>query len=171
MSVTPNIRGLQHVGLVVPDVRAATDFFVSGLGAEPLFAVGPIEVDEERAERYDVKPGCTLVRLAMLRIADGPNLELIQFETNAPDPAPPRNDRTGGHHIAFQVDNVEETARQLVTAGATRCGTPAKVRAGPFDGLGWHYLRTPWGSYVELVAIPDGGIGFEQSGSQRLFRP
>ena len=51
MSVTPKIRGLQHVGLVVPDVGAATDFFVSGLGAEPLFAVGPIEVDEERAER------------------------------------------------------------------------------------------------------------------------
>ena len=171
MSVTPNIRGLQHVGLVVPDVGAAIDFFVSGLGAEPLFSVGPIEVDAERARRYDVKPGCTLVRLAMLRVADGPNLELIQFETDAADPAPPRNDGTGGHHIAFQVDNVEETARHLVKAGATRCGTPAKVRAGPFDGLAWHYLRTPWGSYVELVAIPDEGIGFERSGSQRVFRP
>ena len=156
---------------MVPDVRTATDFFVSGLGAEPLFAVGPIEVDAERAERYDVKPGCTLVRLAMLRVADGPNLELIQFETNAADPASPRNDQTGGHHIAFQVEDLEETARQLVNAGATRCGTPAKVGAGPFDGLGWHYLRTPWGSYVELVAIPDDGIGFERGGSQRLFRP
>ena len=171
MSVTPKIRGLQHVGLVVPDVGAATDFFVSGLGAEPLFAVGPIEVDEERAERYDVKQGCTLVRVAMLRIAGGPNLELIQFETTRPNRDLPRNDRTGGHHIAFQVDDVEETARQLVKAGATRCGTPAMVRAGPFDGLAWHYLRTPWGSYVELVAIPDDGIGFERGGSQRMFRP
>ena len=171
MSVTPNIRGLQHVGLVVPDIGAATDFFVSGLGAEPLFSVGPVEVDAERARRYDVKPGCTLVRLTMLRIANGPNIELIQFATDAPDPAPPRNDQTGGHHIAFQVADMEEAVRQLVKAGATRCGTPARVRAGPFDGLAWHYLRTPWGSYVELAALPDDGIGFERGGSERLFRP
>ncbi|MXZ27432.1 MAG: hypothetical protein F4222_08340 [Gammaproteobacteria bacterium] len=171
MSVTGKIRGLQHVGLVVPDVSAATEFFVSGLGAEPLFSVGPIEVDDERAERYDVKPGCTLVSLAMLRIADGPNLELIQFETDTGDPTPPRNDQAGGHHLAFQVDDIDETARQLLKAGASRCGTPANVLGGPFDGLGWHYLRTPWGSYVELVAIPDDGIGFERGGSQRLFRP
>ena len=37
----PGLLGTEHIGLTVPDMDAATTFFVDVLGAEVLFEVGP----------------------------------------------------------------------------------------------------------------------------------
>ena len=171
MPASHDIRGVQHIGIVVPDVRVAAEFLVKGLDAELLFEIGPFDVDAERAVRYDVAPGCTLVRLALLHCAGGPNLELFEFETDEPGSGPRRNNQVGGHHVAFHVDKIEPVAERLEALGATPCGTPALVPAGPLEGLRWQYVRTPWNSYIELVEIPVDGVGFEHEDDRSMFRP
>ena len=43
----PGLLGVEHVGLTVPDIEAATAFFVDVLGAEMLFEVGPFSSDDD----------------------------------------------------------------------------------------------------------------------------
>jgi catechol 2,3-dioxygenase-like lactoylglutathione lyase family enzyme len=43
----PGLLGVEHIGLTVPNLEAATKFFVDVLGAEALFDVGPFSSDDD----------------------------------------------------------------------------------------------------------------------------
>ena len=43
----PGLLGTEHIGLTVPDLEAATTFFVNVLGAEVLFEAGPFSSGED----------------------------------------------------------------------------------------------------------------------------
>ena len=50
----PGIRGMEHIGITVPDINQACDFFANILGAEVLFGVHePVadHPDEGHAEK------------------------------------------------------------------------------------------------------------------------
>lgn len=170
--ITPGIRGIQHIGLTVPNAQIAAQFFIDVLGCTELFVVGPFDVDATRAIRYDVAPGCTLERLIMLACKSGPNLELFEYRSTGTRFAPPRNNEPGGHHVAFQVDDLAAAAQAVAIAGGQPCGQPNEVLAGPFAGLRWLYVKTPWASYIEFVEFPSGGISAELGAdAKKLFRP
>jgi len=40
------LRGVEHVGITVPDVDTATLFFETVLGAERLFEIGPFMAED-----------------------------------------------------------------------------------------------------------------------------
>ena len=66
----PGLLGVEHVGVTVPDMEAATAFFVDVLGGEVLFEVGPFSSEDDWMEKHlGVNPRAVIRRLRMLRLA------------------------------------------------------------------------------------------------------
>ncbi len=82
----------------------------------------------------------------------GPTLEIFQY--GAIPPVPEINpDTPGFSHIAFAVENVEETAKSVFRAGGRPVG---ELTIREIDGIGrltmW-YVTDPEGNIIELQNI------------------
>lgn len=170
MTGMPGLRGMEHVGLTVPDLDAAVRFFVEVLGCEPVMP--ELAVDATRpgmARMLDVAPGAR-ARLRFLRCGHGTNLEL--FEYDAPDQERPRlrNSDVGGHHLAFHVDDLTAAVAWLRAHGLEVMGEPEEVTEGPSAGTSWVYFKAPWGLQLELVSCPRGRA-YERRAGARLWHP
>jgi catechol 2,3-dioxygenase-like lactoylglutathione lyase family enzyme len=139
------VRRMDHVGIVVDDLAAATAFFVA-LGLE-LQGEGSVEGDW-----VDRVVGLEGVRsdIAMLETPDGRSrIELSQFRSPpAPDgdPESPPN-ALGIRHVTFEVDDVDATLSALRPHGAELVGTVENYE----DIYKLCYVRGPAGIIVELA--------------------
>ena len=165
----PGLRGIEHVGLTVPDLDAAVAFFCGVLGCEHVFD-GGTHADPTLMERQlAVSPEASM-RYCFVRCGHGPNLELFQY--TAPDQAtrPPRNSDVGGHHLAFYVDDMAAAVAHLRRHDVTFVGEPMTIDEGPALGSTWVYFLAPWGLQLELVSYPDGK-GPPGGAARRLWHP
>ncbi len=158
------VRGIEHVGITVPDLDAATRFFRSAFGAVPLFDLVEPPEDEQAARaaaeafglerRLGVRRGTWTRAMRMLRLGNGANVELFEFVADG-QRAPAVPSDLGIQHLAVAVDDLDATAEAVVAAGGTLldgpCDLPA-AEAGP--GNRFWYTRAPWGTTIELVSIP-----------------
>jgi catechol 2,3-dioxygenase-like lactoylglutathione lyase family enzyme len=170
-SSMPGLCGIEHIGLTVPDLNQATAFFVDVLGCAVAFEAGPFRADNDwMAEHLNVHPRAEIRRLRMLTCANGPALEL--FEYNAPVQAQtgPANSDVGGHHVAFYVEDLTAAVRYLRERGVRVLGEPTELTAGPSAGLSFVYFLAPWGLQLELVSYPRG-LAYEATSAVRLWRP
>jgi catechol 2,3-dioxygenase-like lactoylglutathione lyase family enzyme len=167
----PGLAGVEHVGLTVPDLDAATAFFVGVLGCVQVFEAGPFRADDNwMAEHLNVHPRAEIRRLRMVKCGTGPALEL--FEYVAPDQARtgPANSDVGGHHVAFYVEDMATAVRYLRERGVRVLGEPTTLTTGPSAGLTFVYFLAPWGLQLELVSYPRG-LAYEAGSAVRLWRP
>jgi catechol 2,3-dioxygenase-like lactoylglutathione lyase family enzyme len=136
---------MEHVGIVVDDLPAATEFFVE-LGLE-LQGEGEVEgrsvdrivaLDEVRAE------------LAMLRAPEGNvEIELVKFHsppTPTGDAHAPAN-APGLRHLAFLVDDIDAVVAGLRARGTELVGELVRYE----DSYRLCYVRGPEGIIVELA--------------------
>jgi catechol 2,3-dioxygenase-like lactoylglutathione lyase family enzyme len=136
---------MDHVGIVVEDMAAAIAFFTE-LGMEPG---GETTVEGEWAGRIVGIEGMR-VDSAMMRVPDGKGaIELIKF--NAPpagagDAAAPPN-TLGLRHLAFVVEDIDDTIARLAPYGGKLVGT-VETYGNIFRLC---YLRGPEGMIVELA--------------------
>jgi catechol 2,3-dioxygenase-like lactoylglutathione lyase family enzyme len=139
------IQRMDHVGIVVDDLAAATAFFLE-LGLE-LQGEGLVEGDW-----VDRVVGLEGVRaeIAMLETPDGHGrLELSKFhapsgrggERNAPANAP------GIRHVTFAVDDIDAVVAGLRARGAELVGEVESYK----DSYRLCYVRGPEGIIVELA--------------------
>ena len=167
----PGLLGVEHVGLTVPDMEAATTFFVDVLGAEVLFEVGPFASDDDWMEQHlGVHPRAVIRRLRMLRLAAGPSVELFEYSSPDQDRARPKNSDAGGHHLAFYVTDMATAVDHLKRHGVKTLGEPATLTEGASAGLTWVYFLAPWGLQMELVSAPSG-LAYEKAGGRPMWRP
>jgi Lactoylglutathione lyase and related lyases len=122
----PGLRGHDHTGITVPDVKAATAFFTDVIGCEHAMSFGPFSDDKGTfmQDVVNVNPRAVIDEISMVRCGYGSNIELFQYR--APDQAReiPRNSDIGGHHIALYVDDIEKAAAYLKAKGVrTLAGT------------------------------------------------
>jgi catechol 2,3-dioxygenase-like lactoylglutathione lyase family enzyme len=136
---------MEHVGIVVDDLAAATEFFVE-LGLE-LRGQGPVE-----GPAVDRIVGLEGVRteVAFMRTPDGHGrLELIEFHT----PPAPGEDRhapanaPGIRHIAFAVEDIDAAVAHLRARGAELVGELERYE----DSYRLCYIRGPAGIIIELA--------------------
>jgi catechol 2,3-dioxygenase-like lactoylglutathione lyase family enzyme len=139
------VRRMDHVGIVVGDLAAATAFFVA-LGLE-VKGEGSVE-----GGWVDRVVGLEGVRsdIAMLETPDGQSrIELSQFRSPPGldfDPQPPPN-APGIRHVTFEVDDVDATVTALRPHGAELVGEIERYE----DIYKLCYVRGPAGIIVELA--------------------
>lgn len=172
----PGMRGMEHIGFTVPDINEACDFFVNILGAEVLYTAAT-NFRAEGTWMYDhlnVDPSCVITEFRYVRIANGTNLEIFQYEAPDQSPTPPKNSDIGGHHLAFYVDDMAAAIAFLKENGVKVLGEPTAYTEGPNLGLTWCYFMAPWGLQLEIVSAPNGTVFDREAkaaGRTRLFHP
>jgi len=152
------LRGLEHVGLTVPDMTQALDFLTDVLGAEVLYELGPVRAEDNwMAVNLGVAADAVITRLVMVRIGrHGPALELFEYEHPEEDRHPPPQNAAGGQHLAFYVEDIDAGVEDLRRHGIIALGEPKRITEGPSAGLAWVHFLAPWGQQLELVSYPSG---------------
>jgi catechol 2,3-dioxygenase-like lactoylglutathione lyase family enzyme len=167
----PGLAGIEHIGLTVPSIDEATRFFVDVLGAELLYDVGPFESpDDWMANHLAVHPRARIEKIRVLRVANGPVLELFEFVSPDQKTAQPRNSDYGGWHLAFYVDDIDPALAALKAWKLDIQSGPVVMTEGPSAGLTWLYFKAPWGQQLELVSYP-GGLAAYKALKRDIWRP
>ena len=139
------IQRMDHVGIIVEDLAAATAFFVD-LGLE---LEGETSMEGESVDRLIGLEGVQ-TDFAFVRAPDGHGLELIKFRSPPSpggDPHAPAN-ATGLRHITFAVDDLEASLARLQDGhGAELVGEVVRYE-GSYKLC---YIRGPEGIIVELA--------------------
>lgn len=166
----PGMRGIDHVGITVPSLKQAVDFFVDVLGCEAYYKLGPFKADNDWMEVHlNVNPRAEIPTMQLVRCGNGTNFEV--FEWTAPDKktTPPRNSDIGGHHLAFFVDDMAKAVAYLKSKGVKTFGEPTVMKEGPSAGETWLYFLAPWGLQMELVTYQSKA--YEKDFRGRLWNP
>lgn len=139
------LKRMDHVGIVVDDLAAATAFFVE-LGLE-LKGEGPVE-----GRWVDRVVGLDGVRaeIVFLKTPDGHGgVELAKFlapSTDGGDAHAPAN-TPGIRHVAFAVEDIDAVVAGLRSRGAELVGELERYG----DSYRLCYVRGPEGIIVELA--------------------
>ena len=136
---------MDHVGIVVDDLAAATEFFIE-LGLE---LEGEGTVEGRWADRIVGLDGVRS-ELAMLRTADGQRrLELAKFHSPpSPDGDPHAPVNTPGiRHLSFVVEDIDALVAGLRARGTELVGELVRYE----DRYRVCYVRGPEGIIVELA--------------------
>ncbi len=139
------IQRMEHVGIVVDDLAAATAFFV-GLGLE---LQGKGQVEDGWVDRVVGLEGVR-VEYAMLETPDGHGrLELVKFHSpsvRGGDRHAPAN-TLGIRHLAFAVDDIDAAVATVRARGGELVGEVENYK----DIYRLCYVRGPEGIIVELA--------------------
>jgi len=149
-----NLVGMDHVGLTVPDVNQAIEWYEDVLGAAAPLTFGPFEGDFLQGA-LDVLPGTGIAQITMLRVGHSANIELFQYEASPQRHDMPKNSDWSGHHIAFYVTDIDAAVEYMDSRGVTRFFGPFTLTDGPAAGQSINYFKTPWGSYIEFISYPN----------------
>ena len=115
------VRAIDHVGLTVPDIEEAARFFTAALGAEPLYEMAPSKPATEENLRLEqaqlgTRPGTRWRRALMMRLGDGPCIELFDYEDPNRRPAVTATD-LGVQHFAIYVDDIGAVRDRMTVLG------------------------------------------------------
>ena len=140
-----SLKRMEHVGIVVDDLAAATEFFTE-LGLE---VEGTTTMENPLVDRLVALDGVR-TEFAFMRTPDGHGcLELIQFHSpphlggNEQAPA----NTLGLRHILFVVEDMQDVIARLGPHGAEQVGDLVNYE----DSYWLCYLRGPAGIIVELA--------------------
>jgi catechol 2,3-dioxygenase-like lactoylglutathione lyase family enzyme len=172
--MTSPVRGIDHVAMTVPNLDDASRFLEAALGAKPIYddlKRGEPPLQGAQVERQlDLAVGTSLVAMRMLRVANGPGIELFEVKSEHQQP-PARPSDLGLQHFGVYVDDVDVAAARFVAAGGELVAAPAPtigVEAGP--GNAYCYVKTPWGTIIELISHPAPGA-YEKDTPLRRWTP
>jgi catechol 2,3-dioxygenase-like lactoylglutathione lyase family enzyme len=167
----PGLRGTDHIGLTVPNLEEAVEFFVNVIGCEPFYELGPFSAEDDWMETHlNVHPRAVMKKLKFLRCKNGSNYEIFEYSSPDQNPQQPKNSDVGGHHLAFYVDDFDEALAHLKNHGVRILGEPTVRTAGPSGGQTWLYFLAPWGLQLELVSFPNGKE-YEKDFDGKLWHP
>lgn len=139
------IRHLDHIGIVVGDLKAASDFFIN-LG---FTVMGQTTVEGEWAGRV-IGLGNIRSDVVMLQAPDGQvNIELSKFHRPdaIADTHPTATNILGLRHIALQVEDLDGIVSNLRSKGVELVGEIETYQ----DTWKLCYIRGPEGIFVELA--------------------
>ena len=154
------MRGIDHIGITVPDIEAATKFLVEGLGAEVIYE--SVRYTDPPIEGPDLEnhtncfPGTRMTALRMIRMETGPDIELFEMHAAEQSPAARASD-FGLQHMAVYCDDPKVAIERFERAGGKMrmqpIPIPVATEAAPHNT--YAYGQTPWGMLVEFMSRPD----------------
>jgi len=166
----PGMRGINHIGLTVPDLAEAEGFFTGVLGCEKATSFGPFKDDQGNfmQDLLDVDPRAVIETISLLRCGNGSNIELFKYTAPDQKTVTARNSDIGGHHIAFYVDDIDAAAAYLKAQNIRTLMGPLPVNEGPAAGQSILYFFAPWGLQLEAISFPKG-MAYEKDGGPVLW--
>ncbi len=118
-----------HVAIICSNYEISRHFYTEILGLE---VVAEVYREERRSYKLD------------LRIADGTQIELFSFTDPPRRPSYP--EACGLRHLAFEVEDVDQAARDLNAAGVE----VEQVRVDEYTGKRFTFFADPDGLPLEL---------------------
>jgi catechol 2,3-dioxygenase-like lactoylglutathione lyase family enzyme len=167
----PGLRGHDHTGITVPDIKQATDFFVNVLGCKEVMSFGPF-ADEKGDFMHillNVDPRSVIKQITLVRCGYGSNIELFQYTAPDQKDMTPKNSDIGGYHIAFYVDDIKAAKAYLDSKGV-KTFFNLSVDQGPAAGQSIFYFLAPWGLQMEAITYPQG-MAYEKTSPIKLWSP
>jgi catechol 2,3-dioxygenase-like lactoylglutathione lyase family enzyme len=161
--------GVDHVGLTVPDINQASEWFEDVLGAVAPLTFGPFE-GAFLEGALDVVPATKIDQITVLRIGHSANIELFAYEAPGQRRDEPRNSDWTGNHVAFYVTDITAAIDYMDSRGVKRLFGPFTLTDGPAAGQSINYFKTPWGSYIEFISYPKG-MAYQVPSVKPLWSP
>ncbi|WP_326984391.1 VOC family protein [Chryseobacterium sp. MYb264] len=155
------ILGIDHVGINVPNMNQAVNFFTDVLGFSAVTTLGPIPLDDAWKKSNHMQPKTGPVTIKMVKAGTGANIELFEYQDNKGSDQQPGGDDIGASHVAFYTNDISKSVEYLKSKGVQFLGEPFLMPSGDTEGESWVYFVTPWGSKMELVSYPNGK-GYEK---------
>ncbi|MCA6067877.1 VOC family protein [Chryseobacterium sp. RG1] len=155
------ILGVDHIGINVPDMKQAVNFFTDVLGFSAVTNLGPIPLDNTWKKNNHMQSETGPVTIKMIKAGTGANIELFEYKDNKGSLQQPGGDDIGASHIAFYTNDISKSVAYLKSKGVQFLGEPFLMPSGDTEGETWVYFVTPWGSKMELVSYPNGK-GYEK---------
>ncbi len=139
-----------HTNIIAKDWESLADFYVKVFGCTPLNPKR--DLAGEWVDRLTGIADCSIkgIHLALPGYTDGPTLEIFSYQPEDCQTAEKTLNRFGFAHIAFHVDDVEETLQKLLAHGGTAQGAPVKNTYKELGELTVIYARDPEGNLIEL---------------------
>jgi catechol 2,3-dioxygenase-like lactoylglutathione lyase family enzyme len=150
------LRPIAHIGITVPDLSEAIDWYCDVLGFEAIGPAVEVRVDDGHAGTVAADvfgPRLGRFRQAHLASANGVALELFEF---LEPPSEPRLDnfeywRTGVFHICLLAPDIEELEERIVESGGLR-RTSQVWEMWPGEPYRTCYCEDPFGNVIELYS-------------------
>ena len=162
----PGLTHVDHIGVTVPDLEQAREFFVDVLGFKFLYELGgksdPDPQGNWMTRTLNVHPRATIDQIYFFACGDQAIFEVFQY--SAPDQRTrwPLNRDVGSHHVPLYVDDLDTAVAYLRSRPeVTVMGDPV-VSSGHHHGQRWIYFLAPWGMQFELVSYPGGKAFFNR---------
>ncbi|QHS59709.1 VOC family protein [Chitinophaga agri] len=165
------LSGVDHIGINVPDLPQAVQFFSDVLGFTAVTQIGPVSLDSNWKNMNHMHAGTGPVTIKMTRAGDGANIELFYYEKNEGSQQQPGGDDIGATHIAFYTPDIKQSVAYLKSKKVTFLGEPFTMPVGDTEGETWVYFLTPWGAKMELVSYPNGKGYEKKHPAIRLWSP
>jgi catechol 2,3-dioxygenase-like lactoylglutathione lyase family enzyme len=142
-------RGLAHVGVTVPEIEAALEWYEDVLGFETI--MGPVEIEhgEDQIGRLcaDVLGEFDTVRIAHVATGNQVAVEFFEFDRTEPgpdpDPAAP-----GYFHLCVIDPEIETLASEIEDSGGEHHTDIWALF--PDQPYRMTYCKDPWGNLVEI---------------------
>jgi catechol 2,3-dioxygenase-like lactoylglutathione lyase family enzyme len=166
----PGVRGVEHIGLTVPNLDEAVAFFRDVIGCDFIFDGGRYGPDPDFLPANLGVHRDASFRYCFMRCGNGANFELFEYDSPDQNRTRPKNSDHGGHHIAFYVDDFAAALAHLKAHGVPIMGTPEHIETGPAAGSWWVYFLAPWGLQLELCSYPQGKA-YEKTASRKMWHP
>ncbi|KAI0150777.1 Glyoxalase/Bleomycin resistance protein/Dihydroxybiphenyl dioxygenase [Xylariaceae sp. FL1272] len=150
---------INHIGLTVPDLVAATKWYTEILG---FHIITPSIVSIRNPDGNDdpfmkislslFPPELQKISTAFLTSGNGVGLELFEFEPKIMEETKAdiaRDYKRGGvFHFAVTVPDFDATLDKAIQAGAKRIGGGWETMGSKFQ-----YIADPWGNTIELLSV------------------
>ena len=169
------IRGIDHLGIYVPDMEAATRFFQEAFGARIIYislTTSDPALDLDAAglgEKLGIAPKSVMKAQRFIDLGKGPDLEL--FEIQAPNQKESIGTSDFGiNHFAVYADDIEAAVTRFEQAGGRMLFRPSPIGFPTEQGEGVQhcYGATPWGMTIEFMTYP-GEMGYESTTQLRRW--
>ncbi len=166
------VRGMEHVGITVPNLQNAKIFFVEKLGCKEAFQLGPFADPEGNWMRQNVGTNNkATLKISALKCGNATNVELFEFTSPDQNENWPKREDYGATSLGFYVDDIKNLVDELKSNDVEVLGDVKLVDQGPIAGRSWVYVRAPWGMLVFLMSEPDGIAYEKQPDALHLFSP
>jgi glyoxylase I family protein len=123
------LKAVHHVAIICSNYQRSKDFYVKLLGMQVL-------AENYRAERQSFKLD--------LALPDGSQVELFSFPDAPPRPSYP--EAQGLRHLAFNVEDIEQTTLRLQELGII----VESIRIDEYTGKKFTFFNDPDGLPLEL---------------------